>query len=637
MSRICSRVASLTILALALYFFCEIEAQAQMSDVETIAPSRLTDGLISRNELRSLLSQPPSDRNPLRHNQSQPMAAPPIIDHNVRQTVWQEETPSAPTAQTPPVHSPSSLPTAAAPAIPLEGSTEIPPPMIGPMPSPAMQDQWQMQDMLLDFSVDKLKQEVDEHRALLGDSLGIDEEAQNDRLRELQIADDAVQQAMKNNAAKAELQNRVMQLSDELERLRQDAKQSSLPPSVAMGTPIEALQATLRNLNAELDHEKIVMRKTNEGIQQRDERMARIPTQRIESRNEVNKRHEELLQKQATGTAEIEVLLSLRARELEASTKVQLLDQEASWHDLSRELLPLKKSINQKKLQRLEQDINIWNEAIASRKQADLEAQIRIAQQKAWDTHPALKAFSLETSELAQARAELAEKIGTLQKEKLKVSTQQDEIHAYHTRLETSLKDTGKEGSSNILIEVHRNLIRPWEGMARILSLKSELQMNRSLMLKRRGEEELVSHPETFIPDQLNIKQDESVANTTLIAMAEEAVATHREQLHALVGDHEQYGILLNDVLPMRQKLLEEIAETRELVDTHALWVQSADPLDVQVLAKSREGAQEFFDHGQWKELGSSIVSHIRYRPWECALGMLGLMVAFVVGRRFQN
>jgi chromosome segregation ATPase len=609
-----------------------METHAQESGVEAISPSRLTEGLISRNELRRLLKQSPSDRNPLRQRRLLP--APTIIDPNVRPTGFQEEPPSAAAV----TEAPKSVPQENEAAD--ETSPAEPAPFFGPMPSNEMQNRWSVLDMVAEYSVDELKLEIDTRRSKIDSSLGIDDIAKNDQLMRLELAESAVQKAIQNVAGKDKFQNRIMALDESLERLRIASKETAMAPKLDDNMSVEAMGLQLRNLQAELGHEKSNLSRVQERIQQRDARMESIPSERLTYRNAMNDFHTELLQKQATGMAEMEELLSIRAHELAASTKVQMLDQEANWHDLSQEKLPLEKSIHQRKIQQLENEINTWNNRIAKRKQQELEKQILAARQKAFETHPALREFSLETSSLTQERAELAEKISGLQNEKLKVEKQKHDVDQQFERLssyEDSLADGGNEESNAALIEVHRNLIRPWESMARIRSIESDLILIRGSKLKLREQHDLISNPTNFIREQLEIIEDEPVANTTLTAMAESAVESHREQLVALIGDNEEINGLLNEIKTSREDMLKQIARTRELVDTYALWVQSSEPLDMQVLQKSREGAEKFFDHDQWRDLGSSIIYRIQHRPWECALGLAGLMVAFVVGRRFQG
>jgi hypothetical protein len=431
-----------------------------------------------------------------------------------------------------------------------------------------MENHWHAIDLLMDVSVDTLEQEIAQQRIDINTSLGIDEQAKEQRLQQLAIAEEAHERASQNTATKAEYQRRITDLNAGLERLKLEAKQSAKPQSVDHNLSIDAMQSMLRDLQAKLRHEKTSALKTLDKIQHRDERMNTIPGERLDKLNEVTELHEELIREQATGTSDVISLLAIRARELAANTKVQSLEQEANWHDLSQEWLPLEKTIHQRQIQRLELELKSWNTLIANRKKAELERQIRLAHQKAVEAHPSLRALSEQTTLLTEARSALATKMGELHNETLIVSKQEDSVKKQRTDLETSIKDIGKDDSSGLLIQVHRNLIRPYEGMARIQEMENELRLSRGKVLKLRSEQEPLSHPETYIPDSLNIHHDVAVADTTLIALANEAIETHRQQLTALVGDNEDYQKLLNEVLPKRKSLLAEIAATRELVDT---------------------------------------------------------------------
>ena len=620
----------------------------------------LTDGLISRGELRGLLDRPVTNQNPLRHRaiaaptraqnlptQSLPTQtraqrppvyqpapvqapAPPIHDPLVTATSWQEETPEAQTYESA-TFEPQAL-------TQQEAEADVVP--FGPAPSPEMQLRWQEMDLLVDFSVEKLVQEISERRRKLDASLGIDEQAKNDLLTHLEVAESASQKAMQYLSKKDALQDRILAFDEELERLRQDAKTAIELPAIDDSLSVDQMQVQMRNLQAEADYEELRQRDIEEQIQQRDKRMEAIPREGLKNRNDVHDFHELLLQKQATGTSNIEELLSIRARELAASTKVQLLDEEAHWNDLSQEKLPLEKAINQRRLHSLQQELKSWNQRIAKCQQHELELEILAARQNAFATHPALREFSLETSRLTQGRVDIAAITNILQTEKLKVTKQHEDVDQHLKRLkklEEVLKKGGDSESDETLIEVHRNLAPPWESMARIRQLKREISENRSTKLHLREELDEISDPEVFIVDRLGITEDLPVADTTLVAMAEEAIENHRQQLVALVGDHEKVHSLLNEIKSHHEATQKNIKATRKMVDLYALWVQDAAPINVDLLNESRQGASEFFDSQQWSELGQSVITSVQQRPWRPTVGMCGLLLAFVIGRRFKG
>ena len=421
--------------------------------------------------------------------------------------------------------------------------------------------------------------------------------------------------------------------------LRQDARKAIAPHAADSSLPIPEMQSTLKRLQAELEHSNSQTLKLQEQIQNRVLRMELIPTEMIELRDQANQIHEDILKKQAEGADDFLSILELRAREHAANAALQLREKEASWHEISQEELPLKKSIHQRRVQRLEMEIRDWNQAIAQTRKTELDRQIRIAKQKAIDADPSLREFSQKTTEVAETRKELAGKIASLENEKLKVSQQLGKVDEQSQELKQSLADLGKDDSRALLIEIHRNLTRPFEGMARIRNLKTERQEIKAAIRQLRNDQEQFNDPRTYISDVLKIRYDAIDKSTgiTFGAMAEESIAIHQQQLNELIKDSENYNNLINEVLPQRESLLQKINSTRELVDTHTLWVQSADVVGLDVLQKSRDGAVEFFNPTEWKSLGDSITNRVRKRPYESAVGIFGLMTAFLVGRRFKG
>ncbi len=606
----------------------------------------LTDGLISRTQLRSLINRAPNHDNPLRQPAPPraqpnllPTPTPPLTppqrihDPQVAPMTWQQEVTAEERAEADDVDSNSDFQ-------PAETSKEAAAPFMGPLPSPDLESQRETMGMLVDFSIEQLVLEIGHRRSRLDASLGIDDQLKNVRLKHLESAELASQKATQYISQRNSLQNQIANFDKELDRLRKQTRTVLEPPETDANISTDQLQIQLRNLQAELDHEKTGLRKVQDRIGQRDKRMSVIPAERLKSRNQVNDFHEQLLKKQVSGTSEIEELLSIRAQELLSSTKVQLLDDEAHWHDLSREKLPLQKSIHQRNIQRLEKIINDWNHQIAERKQSELELQIQMARQAAFETHPALREFSLETSRLAQSRVDLAEVSRQLQNEKLNIEKQQHGIQQQLQDLEKheeAFKNGGDSESNQTLIEAHRKLILPWETMARIGQLKRELLLNRGTKLALREQLDEVADPQQFIRQRLSITHDEPVANTTLIAMAEESIDNHRQQLLALVGEHEKVHSLINDIKSRREETLKNIESTRKLIDAYALWVRDAAPVNVDLLNESRLGAAEFFATDQWKKLGRSVVANVEQRPWRPTVGLLGLLTTFAIGRRFKG
>ena len=630
--------------------------KAQDSKVNFHEEPRITGDLLTRGELKRLITHSTSGNNPLRQSRdSSPPLERIIRDTSVSPATWQEPSfPSAPgsllnqdphstDAEVPKVDkitTPKLNAENPTPAVQttISDASETPE-IFGPMPWEELVNSWQKWNLMTEGSVEDIEVEINQRQQEIESGPGIDVQADERRLRQLQMAREAVNKAKQSLAKKEEYGQKIKNFPNMITTLREKAKQPIEPRPVDSSLPINAMQSRLDQLQSELEHSNTQLLKAQEQIQNRDTRMGLIPTEILSAREKANELHNQILQKQAEGADSLIEVLVLRAQEIEANSEVQLREEEERWHELSFEALPLDKAIFNRLVQSLEKAISQWNDAIKRRRQHELEEQVRIARQKAIDAHPSLKELLEKTTNVAQSRQELAAKISALEDEKLKVSQQLSKVDTQHQNLEQSLANGGKDESRTELVEVHRNLIRPYEGMARVQKLKYELQQSKASIRQLRNEQEQVADSATYIRQSLHISDDEVVhqSGTSLFTMAEEAVSLHSEQLNNFIKDSEGYRGLLEGVLTNRKSLQEKIAVTRDLVDTNMLWVQSADPIGIDVLHDSSEGAREFFDLVEWARLGDSVVTRVRQRPYESATGIFGLIAAFVVGRKFRG
>ena len=229
----------------------------------SIQPGSLTDGLISRAQLRSLSNAADSHHNPLRRPAPAPrpqpapiptpqpkllsLSPPPRIhDPQVAPMAWQQEVTAEERVNSKPVDSNSDFQ-------PAETVEETAAPFMGPLPSPDLESQRKTMGMLVDFTVEQLVLEIGHRRSNLDASLGIDDQLKNVRLKHLESAELASQKAAQNISQRNALQNQIVNFDSELDRLRQQTRTAFEPPETATNISIDQLQIQLRNLQAELD------------------------------------------------------------------------------------------------------------------------------------------------------------------------------------------------------------------------------------------------------------------------------------------------------------------------------------------------------------------------------------------------
>ena len=193
----------------------------QESDVNFREEPRITQSLLSRNQLNRLLKQAPrTDRNPLRKTTVLPGTI--INDPSVARTSWQEpagsasgfvvnqQTKSPPISDVPKIdkitspkvsvsNKPAPLqPTETAPPSDQTNSQPSAPAVFGPEPSPEMISKWAELDLLTAGSLDDIEVEIAHKLKELDSAIGIDEAKQEQRQKLLNAANEAVNEAAMN-------------------------------------------------------------------------------------------------------------------------------------------------------------------------------------------------------------------------------------------------------------------------------------------------------------------------------------------------------------------------------------------------------------------------------------------------------
>ena len=59
-------------------------------------------------------------------------------------------------------------------------------------------------------------------------------------------------------------------------------------------------------------------------------------------------------------------------------------------------------------------------------------------------------------------------------------------------------------------------------------------------------------------------------------------IETKRDYLGQLIDDYQSYGRLVSEVSEVRKKLIDEVNETITYIDENAIWVRSAEPVELE-------------------------------------------------------
>ncbi len=544
--------------------------------------------------------------------------------------------PMAPAAQAISPQPPTDLTPPAALPTPAETPPQQPT-FLGPALIPEIEQSWQISDSVLNMRLDELRTELHARQQLVESSSNLSDQDKTARLNLIGSGLDSIGIASQNISDEARLRQRIQGIDQQLSSLEAQLAAPSSPRETDPALSLNRMQVLLRDLETSLDNENRLSRKIEGSVQHRHQRKSKIPAERIAFRKQLDELQSEMVLKQDNATEEFTALLALRAREIETSSAIALLETESEWFSVSQRLFPMQKDLHERTIDRLKIEIKRWGETIAARRHQILQDQIREAVVKARDAHPALRDLATSTAEITRIRVEISEKIKRVGAEKFKVTTLVHDLEIEQTELEKAVQRIGSEASSRWLIESHHTLIPPYESMARIRKIKEELLKTKVEELKLKQNRRPLVNENRFISEELGIVGDQPIANTTLKEMAKSTVVAHRKQIDELLREYDDYITVLGETEKARENLLAQISGTRKFIDERALWVQSADTVGLGVLLKSQEGARHFFDPIQWLALGTSIMSHVESKPYEPVLGLLGLLTVFGVGRKLKQ
>ena len=365
-------------------------------------------------------------------------------------------------------------------------------------------------------------------------------------------------------------------------------------------------------------------------------RLGEIPKDRAAARKQISEIKKQL-KNEEIGNADTFVMIRLRAEELEQEYRIESLDSESKLYELENRLLPMNDDLLAREIKILESEIETWNRAANQRRRQDLEAEAQLARDQVLEAAPSLQELAQLNVALTERRIKFTEQIRTATEEEIKVKESLNSVKSQHENVEKSIIDnTLSQANGLLLVDIRRKMVRPFESHQRIRHINRELQqisLDRLLLNEKR---EGLSHPVEYAKDMLQDVHSPSISDSELLTMAVEIIESIRQQYDLLSADHHTYIDLLGKIVAEREELVSEIKATMEFVNQKSLWVQSAQPISVAQVAKSRYGLSKFFSPLEWTNLMGELTNRFVTRPHESAAGLIGLIALFTFSRRFK-
>lgn len=516
-----------------------------------------------------------------------------------------------------------------------------------------------------ELALEKLASQIKEQIDLISEEGG-DETLKEEKLQQLNKANAWVQKA-NNSQSIINVQNGLKDsFQEDLDSLQTELETPLPPEKPDPSSSSEKLQMDLQSKRTNLQQLKMQLEENQQKMEDRDKRIDQLPTDRTEAEEKLNTTKQDLsnLSEQPEDPSKLRSTLFFKAREWAARKEIEALDIEASQQEKIGKLLPLQRSLLGQKIERLESEIQAWNEAYNEKRKmeiAEQKAKAESLKQIAIKNDPVLSDWALLNRQLADERSNWTDGIKTAQ-DNLEAATEKlENIDSSLDRLrqETQNGVTTEVGIS--LVEQRHSLTMPWESQARVQTIRDQLKNIQLKSLGWRKDRQDIPTVATVV-GQLWKQSHAGLLDQNFPeqpdrefgSLARQLVESRIKLLDDLNEDYEVYRAALKDEKTQHIALIKSIGNMRSFVDDKALWIRSANPIwqapsvnltrtnarfqnQSNDLVKSFQGMASFCRPDRWKGFVDSATDRITRRPSESALAGLVLLCLLFVSQRLRE
>ncbi|MEM7452841.1 MAG: hypothetical protein AAF456_00670 [Planctomycetota bacterium] len=389
-----------------------------------------------------------------------------------------------------------------------------------------------------------------------------------------------------------------------------------------------SLQILLEDHRQRLHDERSKLNMVRHDIDIQRDRITEIPSIRSDTLDQLREVEERL----ATATHDDEVStinhILLAARRLALANRLEMLDSEVKWQEWAGKVLPMRRDALLRRVKVIEEEVNTWQQAIANIKEEEIRRQAEQARQEAIAALPALKAIAERNHELTQQRIDITQKIRDVELEVNRVLNGIDDVEERLTTMRTRIEATegATIGSGALLVENRRELLPPYESLARVREIKDELQALNLDVLHLQEEREPLAHTREFVEELIRGQQANGLSQQQFSEEAQRMTEAKRNYLNDLIADFDTYRGLLSDVANNHETLAARTWEAREYIDQHALWIQSSSPVSLNDVQPAMRGVAAFFAPAEWSKLGLELTDSLLHKPQRTALWVVSLL-----------
>jgi len=376
-------------------------------------------------------------------------------------------------------------------------------------------------------------------------------------------------------------------LQDARNSLAEATARAEVPPvpEVPPGARLEELAQREAEADADLKEQRKKLSDLESEMAGRQDLMTALPGFLADAKARLASLGQELGLPPAEGVPPKLVLArqaSLTSRERAVTQEIQAYEEQRRFLEARRDLLTARLDEARLNVAHAEAHLGAWQALVNERRQAEVEQQKRQAQEELERTPQVIRELAEQNRKLAEDRAELARRIDTVQQETKSILETSAELRRAYEKL-------SKMVSQPALADV----IGPQLRQAR--DKLNNLRYHERDYLNRKRELNTVQLTRAQLEDDRSALADIQVSVQNALAGLAGSVppaqlqrlegdvralfVSRREAIDALLQDHQTYPALLSDLVAAQAQLLTQVADYREFIDKHVMWLPSAAPV----------------------------------------------------------
>jgi potassium efflux system protein len=296
------------------------------------------------------------------------------------------------------------------------------------------------------------------------------------------------------------------------------------------------------------------------------------------------------------------------------------------------ELLPLQRDLAKRAVAHLEKETARWHELVGEYRKRELDRQAAETLRQVQNAHPALKQLAQANALYTEQRKSLRASIEKVEKEVQQSKQIAQRLKESFAKVSEKVEKVGQSTTIGFLLRREREHLPDVSHCREQLRFVREATPNIHLAaLNLQDERDLLGNLDAAVAHFIagfagQVRQQDQPYVTR---MASELHQTRRDVLDKLIGDHDQYIRVLDELELAQRDLLAQREQFETYIDQRVLWIRSSEPIWRADIREALAGLQSLMSPTGWLEVGQAIRRRAAEQPWLVLLATViaGLMV----------